>query len=825
MTEKLPFEEFEREILVRKEAETDPNYGTDPNKRPIEDHIQFGIVNINKPSGPTSHQVSDIVKKILNIKKAGHSGTLDPRVTGSLPIALAKATKVVQTLLIAGKEYVCVMHLHQKVEEDKIREVINEFIGEIEQLPPIKSAVKRQLRKRNIYYLKVLEIDGQDVLFRVGCQAGTYIRKLCLHKETDIITKEGLIKASEFYKNKKTIYSISKGKIIMKIPSKTQKIKSPRKLIKIITSSGIELIMTADHELLQSTKKGYRMTEVKKLKEGDYLAKSLRFPQINRDYFISDLLDDKYLVDQKEIKEQCKKAFIKKYGSIRAMNKALNFDRKTFLEKSQNAITLNHIRDSGIYNEVKSKINTFKTEKGTKIELKKLTESHFYLLGLIASDGNNTKEKGTIRHTRIKFHNKDEVLINHFLKQYKKLFPQFAISKRKIKNDLFEVSTSNSFFATIAASLGVKSPQKNSDIRPLLNFKPEFIRAFLKGYFDGNGTCYFKKKTNIRSHHSDIRLLTVDYIFAKRLHQMLLKIGISSKIFKSKLYIVSLNSLAAKHKFIKDIGTNSLHKKRILNNIEKLFDKGNQDDHFHIGLHYKKYIQEKSKLLYPHLGGNIYRILNSNIAPTKRFYKNCSHITQLPKLDDLIIEQIKKIELVKGEDYVYDMTVPNTHNFLIETGFVSSNCHDMGEKLGTGAHMAELVRTKAGPFTDQTMVTLQDLKDAYETWKENKDETQLRKIILPMETAIQHIPKIWIFDTTVDTLSHGADLSVPGISKLESDINHEEMVAVLTLKNELVALGEAKMNSQNMYMQKKGIAVKINKVFYGRSIYPKFIRE
>ncbi|MBW2995693.1 RNA-guided pseudouridylation complex pseudouridine synthase subunit Cbf5 [Candidatus Woesearchaeota archaeon] len=172
---KLPFEKIERELLIKKQAET----SREVVERKVEELIQYGVVNIDKPKGPTSHQVSDYVQKILKIKKAGHSGTLDPAVTGVLPIALSRATRIVQTLLPAGKEYVCIMHLHKEVEEDKIRKAIKKFTGKIMQKPPLKSAVKRVIREREIYYIDILEIEDKDVLFVVGCEAGTYIRMLC----------------------------------------------------------------------------------------------------------------------------------------------------------------------------------------------------------------------------------------------------------------------------------------------------------------------------------------------------------------------------------------------------------------------------------------------------------------------------------------------------------------------------------------------------------------------------------------------------------------------------------------------------------------------
>ncbi len=194
----LPFEKIKREILVRKDASTSDKFGTYPELRSVENLINYGIINIDKPSGPTSHQASAYVQQILGIKKAGHAGTLDPKVTGVLPVATGDATKIVQLLLTAGKEYVGIMHLHKDVAEGSLRDVCSEFVGKIRQLPPVRSAVKRQVRERSVYYLEILEIDGKDVLFRTGCQAGTYIRKLV----SDIGKKVGGAHMSELRRTK-----------------------------------------------------------------------------------------------------------------------------------------------------------------------------------------------------------------------------------------------------------------------------------------------------------------------------------------------------------------------------------------------------------------------------------------------------------------------------------------------------------------------------------------------------------------------------------------------------------------------------------------------
>jgi H/ACA ribonucleoprotein complex subunit 4 len=174
----LPSEK-KRESLVKSEDTTDERSGKKPEERPIEEYIRRGVINLDKPAGPTSHEVTSWVKKILNLNKAGHSGTLDPNVTGLIPVMLGDATKAVDALLTAGKEYVCLMKLHTAVPEKEIKRVFSEFTGEIYQKPSIKSAVKRETRIRTIYYLELLEMEDNNVLFKVGCEAGTYIRKLC----------------------------------------------------------------------------------------------------------------------------------------------------------------------------------------------------------------------------------------------------------------------------------------------------------------------------------------------------------------------------------------------------------------------------------------------------------------------------------------------------------------------------------------------------------------------------------------------------------------------------------------------------------------------
>jgi H/ACA ribonucleoprotein complex subunit 4 len=167
-------------MLVRERIQTSFKWGKEPSKRTLDELLRGSVINLDKPMGPTSHQVAAWVRDIFGQEKMGHGGTLDPKVSGVLPITLGKATRATDLVLRSDKEYVGVMRLHRDVDADKLRKVIGSFVGDIYQMPPVRAAVKRQLRVRRIHSIEVLDIAGRDVLLRVASDAGTYIRTLCV---------------------------------------------------------------------------------------------------------------------------------------------------------------------------------------------------------------------------------------------------------------------------------------------------------------------------------------------------------------------------------------------------------------------------------------------------------------------------------------------------------------------------------------------------------------------------------------------------------------------------------------------------------------------
>jgi H/ACA ribonucleoprotein complex subunit 4 len=176
---KLSFDNPKQPLKILSRDTTDFKWGKIPSNRTIAELLNYGIINLDKPPNPTSHEVVSYVKKILGIPKAGHSGTLDPQVTGVLPTALGKATRILDTLLLAGKEYVGNMRLHSDIDESRIRSIIRDYVGDLYQRPPLRASVKRVLRIRTIYNSEILDIKEREVLFRISSQAGFYVRKYC----------------------------------------------------------------------------------------------------------------------------------------------------------------------------------------------------------------------------------------------------------------------------------------------------------------------------------------------------------------------------------------------------------------------------------------------------------------------------------------------------------------------------------------------------------------------------------------------------------------------------------------------------------------------
>jgi H/ACA ribonucleoprotein complex subunit 4 len=210
----------------------------------VKELLEFCIINVNKPSGITSFKTAEKVKKILNAKKTGHTGTLDPMVTGVLPVLINRACKLSDYFMKKDKEYIGKMRVHKDISEKELKKHMDSFIGKIIQKPPVKSRVKRVERERIINKFKIIKKQGKNVEFESDVQAGTYIRKLIsdlgdriggAHMIELRRTRAGIFKIEDSY-DLKEIYdayqAFKDGK-----ESKLRKILIPAEIIKQIITS------------------------------------------------------------------------------------------------------------------------------------------------------------------------------------------------------------------------------------------------------------------------------------------------------------------------------------------------------------------------------------------------------------------------------------------------------------------------------------------------------------------------------------------------------------------------------------------------------------
>jgi len=170
-------------LNVRTNHYTPLPHGASPLKRDIKEYIKSGFICLDKPANPSSHEVVAWIKRILRVDKTGHSGTLDPKVTGCLVVCIDRATRLVKSQQTAGKEYVCIYRLHESIPQQRVAQELEKLKGALFQRPPLISAVKRQLRVRTVYESKLLEHDEERNMgiFWVSVESGFYARTICVH--------------------------------------------------------------------------------------------------------------------------------------------------------------------------------------------------------------------------------------------------------------------------------------------------------------------------------------------------------------------------------------------------------------------------------------------------------------------------------------------------------------------------------------------------------------------------------------------------------------------------------------------------------------------
>lgn len=268
-------------------------------EKPINELLEFSIINIDKPAGPTSFDTDIIIKELLNARKTSHFGTLDPIVTGVLPISLNRACRLMGYFIGHKKEYIGIMHIHKDISIEQLKKEMSNFLGKITQLPPVKSRVKRQERQREIYNFEILEKRDKDILFKSEVEAGTYIRKL-IH---DLGEKIGGAHMTELRRTKASIFQENDSITIFQLK-----------------------------EAVEEYKKGNEKQLRKLLIPGEIISQVLPTIQIKKEYieklYHGSPLFKEYLKESFNIKEEkiavfCNENFIGVFRIINSKNKEI----------------------------------------------------------------------------------------------------------------------------------------------------------------------------------------------------------------------------------------------------------------------------------------------------------------------------------------------------------------------------------------------------------------------------------------------------------------------------------------------------------------------
>lgn len=164
--------------VLDKDATTETKYGHAPEDRTIEQLLEGSWILLDKPSGPSSHQLAAWAREMLGVEKLGHGGTLDPFATGGLVLLSGRATRLTGRVLKGDKMYICVIRLPSDVNDETLSGAISNLKGRIHNVPPKESAVKVQVRQRSINSFEIMGRDERILLCAIDCEAGTYVRTL-----------------------------------------------------------------------------------------------------------------------------------------------------------------------------------------------------------------------------------------------------------------------------------------------------------------------------------------------------------------------------------------------------------------------------------------------------------------------------------------------------------------------------------------------------------------------------------------------------------------------------------------------------------------------
>jgi intein/homing endonuclease len=496
------------------------------------------------------------------------------------------------------------------------------------------------------------------------------------------------------------------GKVV-----KVQRMLSPRKLIRIKTRSGSVLHFTPQHKILVDRREGQKLIPCDSLKVGDNLYPPRKINIKPTVYCKIDFIPNYFVAFlPKNYVDVVKNRLKRRYGNLKNASKELKLKYNKISRLGSQKLKIKEIKTLCCsvkipWNQLKKKIKKVSWH-GTTLDLEPplVDEDFMYLLGLLASDGHIPlwRAKRINRDYRVSFVNKNKILIERFINTHKKVFPNTHVEKpKKLKNDSFIVRASNPLLTYAALKLGIASKSKKPDFKPIFKLPENLISAFLKGYFDGDGTCSIRKgkKTSV-----SVRFYTNSELVAKRLKQLLQRIGVASSLtnspstgFKKGIrYSISITNKLDILTFISKVNSTHPEKRKKLRKIKNFYSTRETFSSFFMrapkvcGLLFRK-LRKKYKVPLEKFNthkSNILELENGRNALKTTFRKYLKVMEKFVEGNDKTLQELKKLlsndffldpiteikEVYSNDRYVYDITVKNHHNFIPAGAFVVGNC-------------------------------------------------------------------------------------------------------------------------------------------------------
>ncbi|MBU1135027.1 MAG: hypothetical protein KKG13_00740, partial [Nanoarchaeota archaeon] len=541
---------------------------------------------------------------------------------------------------------------------------------------------------------------------------------ICMPGNHEIILKDGsIIKLSDFIDKKipgkpNPISSVSAvgdstiswngSHVKHKNITHVQKIKAPDKLFRIKTASGNELLFTGDHPIMVDTERGNEMILSKHVRPGDRVYSPRKIHIEGKVLRIIDCLPDNFkIVLNRKFFEKISSNINKEHRNKEKFSKktGLNHWRlqrmRTELRVHEFKKLCNHLNMN--WEDASENIEELSTHGITlKLREKYVTEEMMNILGLLASDGyfGNMRNKGKNFNHRITFVNKEKALIKKVENLHKKMFPDKKIDKFIMGSTVPAIRVSNPILTFVAQRLGLNAlKNRKNDIKEIFKLPEKHIAAFLRGYFDGDGTC----------RNYEIIYYTSDVLMAKRLRLLLKRVGIASSLSvseskgfkKGQRWSISITNKEDQLKFIEEIGSNHPKKVKILSKMKKPERKETFTSIFQLAPKKSGFLLRKLRKKYNISPKDIGAV--SDLRQIERGKKNVMKWRMkkyLAKMEEFVdknekdfkdlnemlsnrfyVDPIKEVEEINNiYEHVYDLTIKDTHNFIPEGGFVVGNC-------------------------------------------------------------------------------------------------------------------------------------------------------